>query len=107
MSKPIIPDPSPKHNSSEDLICPTCRATCSFHSGTRRVACIGCGWAATLTPAQNADLLNAILGITELPIPAFLANLHVSDDPAPPTGGAFRYPAALPAPHLLHERVAA
>jgi len=65
-----------------DLLCPTCHATCAFSSATRRVRCLGCGWTVTLAPDEATDLVDALAGITTLPLPAYLHVLAQAAVPA-------------------------
>ena len=88
MCKSIIHQPSPPEQ-PRDLICPDCRAVCHFSSAQMRIHCPTCNWAHSLTYVQHAELLDAILGIATINLPAYLQNLHVPDAPLPPGGGAF------------------
>ena len=80
----ILSDSSSSRNPTSDLICPHCYTVCSFSSATRRVACVRCGWVVTLTPEQHAEIVEALAGITTLPVAAYLAVLALT---APPTVG--------------------
>jgi len=84
-------------NPPSDLICPRCFAACTFSSTVRRVACLHCGWAVVLTDIQHTEIIEALTGVTTLPLPAYLQVLALTA-PAPPSGGAFgghRTPLAL------------
>ena len=72
-----------------DLICPIadCRVACSFSSAAHRVWCARCGWSHRLTPEQTADLVDALAGITDLNLPAYLLGL-AAGQPPPPVAGA-------------------
>ena len=91
MSKRIVPDSPDPGNSPSDLICPVagCRALCSFSSARFQVYCPTCGWRHDLTYTQHAELVDALLGISDLVIANFLVNLHVPDPPPPPSAGGF------------------
>src|SRR5689334_13470881 len=69
-----------------DLICPQCRGTCTFSSEQQFVAC-RCGWHHTLTDEQHTDLLDAIMGITDLNVPAYLTILAAGKQSPPPAAG--------------------
>ncbi len=68
----ILTDSAPSRNPTSDLICPRCYAVCSFSSAACCVRCIACAWAVTLTPDQHAELVEALTGISPLPVPAYL-----------------------------------
>jgi len=72
MCDPIVPDLDSARNPPTDLICPACRHTCAFSSAVRRVRCLACGWTVTLAPDEARDLVDALAGITTLPVPAYL-----------------------------------
>ena len=75
----ILSDSRPACNPSSDLICPRCYAACTFSSTTRQVACLTCGWAVALTDTQHAEIVEALSGITTLPVPAYLHLLALQD----------------------------
>jgi len=52
-----------------------------------QVYCPTCGWRHDLTYTQHAELVDALLGISDLVIANFLVNLHVPDPPPPPSAG--------------------
>src|SRR4051812_20217040 len=91
MSTPIIPQTL---SSAQDLCCPACGSLCRYDSSTRVVACLQADWLAVLTPEQNGDLLDALTGVSELNLPAFLLNVHVTAGSASPSPdrGAFLVP---------------
>jgi len=72
MCDPIVADLCDSCNPPTDLLCPACRHTCAFSSAAHRVRCLACGWAVTLAPDEAADLIDALAGITALPLPAYL-----------------------------------
>jgi len=84
----ILSDSRAACNPSSDLICPRCYCTCSFSSAIRRVACLACRWAVALTDAQAAEIVEALTGVTTLPLPTYLQVLATTA-PAPSPGGAF------------------
>jgi len=79
MCKAILSDLHLPRNPHADLICPTCHATCAFSSATRCVRCLSCGWVVTLTPDKASELVDALAGITTLPVPAYLHLLTLQD----------------------------
>lgn len=85
--RPVIPD------TLLLLICPQpdCRAACTFASEARQIICPTCGWQHSLSAGEYDDLLDALDGISDLPIAAYLQILAAQDSPAPPPpcGGAF------------------
>lgn len=72
-----------------DLVCPiaACRVACSFSSAQRRCWCARCGWSAALTPEQTAEIVDALAGITDLNVPAYLLGLAASAPPPPAASG--------------------
>ena len=93
----IQPPPDLTQPPPGDFICPvpTCRATCAFSAQARCVTCRVCGLVLHLTAEQTAELVDAVLGISELHIPAYLLHLHLTDGgPQPPP--TLRYPPARP-----------
>ena len=62
-----------------DLPCPHCQSACAFSSTDHRVRCQGCGWSHTLTDAEHSELVDAVLGISDLNLAAYL--LVLSLDP--------------------------
>ena len=88
MCKLILSDSSSSRNPTSDLICPHCYTACSFASAARRVACVGCGWAVALTDAQAAEIVEALTGVTTLPLPAYLQVLATTA-PTSHAGGTF------------------
>jgi len=78
MCKFILSDSSGSRNPTTDLICPRCYSICTFSSTARRVACLTCGWAVVLTNEQHAEIVEALAGITTLPIAAYLTVLALA-----------------------------
>ncbi len=74
MTELIVPEPPDPGNSPNDLICPIagCRARCSFSSARFQVWCPTCGWQHDLTSSQHAELVDALLGISDLPLAQYL-----------------------------------
>ncbi len=72
MCNPIVADSYDSCNPPSDLLCPACHALCAFSSRVRQVRCLACGWTVTLAPDEATDLVDALAGITSLPLPAYL-----------------------------------
>jgi len=78
----ILSDSASARNPQPDLLCPRCYAACSFASTACRISCLGCGWAIVLTNEQHVEIIEALVGITTLPIAAYLMVLALAGSPA-------------------------
>jgi len=79
MCKAILSDLHLPRNPHADLLCPDCRREVAFSSAKGRIWCLLCGWQHTLTADQARDLVDALAGITTLPVPAYLHLLTLQD----------------------------
>jgi len=84
----IVPDSPITCNPRSDRICPRCYNICAFACDTHRVARTECGWAVALTDTQHAEIVEALAGVTTLPLPAYLQVLAATA-PASPSGDTF------------------
>ncbi len=84
MSDPILADPISTNRSRADLRCPQliCQAPLAWARDPPQLVCERCGWTAHLTAVHQADILDALAGITELNLPAYLRILDVAARPA-------------------------
>ncbi len=68
-----VPPPGP------DLLCPqlTCQTPLAWACDPLQLVCERCGWMTRLTAEHYADILDALTGITELNLPAYLVILSL------------------------------
>jgi len=78
----ILSDSISSRNPTSDLICPQCHSSCTFSATARRVICLTCGWAVVLTNEQHTEMVEALTGITTLPVAAYLTVLALAAPPA-------------------------
>src|SRR5690242_661659 len=106
--------PAPSGQRVPDALCPACGRLLRYHAG-RRLACPGCPWAVTLSPAEHQDLAwyLAAPGIHDTPIAAFIAQLaqRVTLVPARPEptliglhDGGFKWRVVPAGPETFAER---
>jgi len=72
------------HPRRPDLLCPqlTCQTPLAWARDPPQLVCGRCGWTARLTTEQYTDIRDALAGITELNLPAYLLILAVAARPA-------------------------
>jgi len=89
MSKRIVPDQAESGKCLPDLICPqpACRARCCLVPARFQIHCPTCGWGCALTYPQQAELLDALHGISDLPLAAYLQILAAQTSSLPPASG--------------------
>ena len=76
--KSVAPPATATHG---DLVCPQCQAICTFSSAIAVVGCRACRWQARLSPTACREIVDALAGITDLNLPAYLRVLAVTEPP--------------------------
>jgi len=77
----ILSDSISSRNPTSDLICPQCHSSCTFSTTARRVICLACSWTVALTAEQLAEIVEALAGITTLPVGTYLTVLALAGPP--------------------------